>query len=103
MDDRLVGTYWLWRQQYARARDFLLPRLCDAQQTYIWWDFELNLAYVQAYLGLENGDGTNLALAKQQLQMIKDGLNFVSQNASLDPDLIHQYGSEIADLEHRIF
>lgn len=103
MNDRLVARYALWRGQYDIARDFIYPRLTDEDGTYIWWDFDLNLAYVRAFLGLENGDGTNLGLASQQLQRIKDGLEFFREHFSFDPSLAQQYGEEVGDLEYRIF
>lgn len=102
MDDLLVARYVLWRKQFDVARDFIYPRLLDEQQNYIWWDFDLNLAYVSAFIGLEKGDHSNLALAAKQLQQIKGGLQHIEQSGALEPELVHQYGEEVAALEFQI-
>lgn len=102
LDDGMVARYLLWRRQFVVARDFIFPRLTDKSGTYIWWDFGLGLAYVEAFLGLETGDGTNLARAAEQLQQIKNGLLVAEGNAAIDPARVHHYGGEVADLEYRI-
>lgn len=101
-DDRLVARYALWRRQYEVARDFIYPRLYDANKVYIWWDFDLNLAYVQAFLGLETGNGSNLARAAEQLQQIKDGMKHVASSQSFQPAALQKFGQEVTQLEQRI-
>jgi len=101
-EDRLIARYLLWRRQFDVARDFIYPRLFDAQQTYIWWDFELNICYGLAFVGLAAGDPTNLDRATEQVKQIKTGLEYARQNVSLDPSLLQQYGEELAELEFTI-
>lgn len=101
--DRLVARYVIWRGQFDIARDFIYPRLFDSSGNYAWWDFDLNLAYVQSFLGLEDGSGVNLDRAAEQTQQIKKGFAWIEQNGMLDPTLLGQYGQELAELELRIF
>lgn len=102
MEDRLMARHLLWRRQFDVARDFIFPRLFDAQGTYIWWDFEVNLCYGHAFLGLAAGDPTNLDKAAGQAAQIKNGLEYVRRSGSIDPSLLQQYGQELAELEHAI-
>lgn len=101
MDDRSIAHYTLSRRQYDVACDFIKPRLLDETGRYIWWDFELMLALGWAFLGI--GDRSNLELASQQIQQIKNGLEYVRRNCSLEMSLVQQYGDDLSDLEYRVF
>lgn len=102
-DDILMAEYLLLRRQYETARDFIYPRLCDARGEYAWWDFGLNLAYVKAFIGLETGDGANLARAQSQLTKVKEALSYLHQAGTMSQSLIQQFGQEVAALELAIF
>jgi tetratricopeptide (TPR) repeat protein len=103
MDDRLVASYVIWRRQFALARDFIYPRLFDDEQNYIWWDFDLGLAYVQSFFGLASEDPDNLQRATDQLQQIKSSLQLAMGSGLFEETQVHQYGEEVADLEYRIY
>jgi hypothetical protein len=97
--DRQVADYFLWRGQFPKAQQFILSRLFDEQNHYVWWDLELMISYVWSFLGLETGDGRNLTLAREQLQQVKDGLRLLSDSSPSTTTLFEQVGPEIAELD----
>jgi hypothetical protein len=103
LDDHLIARYLLWREQFAQARDFIFPRLTDANGKYLWWDFELNLAYVAAFIGLETGEGSNASRAVEQLRQVRNGLRFARQNHTLDASTAAAHGQEVSELERQLF
>jgi tetratricopeptide (TPR) repeat protein len=91
-----LARYLLDRGQFARASQFAYGRLHDADGKLHWWNFDMMLAYAEAFLELDHLDDAEGVLAR-----IKSGLAKVRANKTVRETRIQELGSRLAQLELR--
>jgi tetratricopeptide (TPR) repeat protein len=94
--EEAIARYHLEREDFEKAASFIHPRLFEGDK-YIWWKFDMTLAYTEALMGL--GD---IEEARRMLTDIKQRLAFVRKNRSVPEDEIARYGSRVDELERRL-
>jgi hypothetical protein len=92
-----AAQYLVWRGQFDRAVEFIHPLLFDRAGRYMWWDFDLNFGYIEAFIGQQDGNR-----AFEQLELVRTGLLKVKQNQTIPQDTILLYGDRVAQLERVI-
>ncbi len=88
-----VMQYLFNRKKFQPAAKFIYSRLFE-DKTYTWWKFDLTIAYARTLMEIGRMDD-----ALRQIQDIKANLQRVLENKSMQPQQVHLYGSQVAQLE----
>ncbi len=90
-----MARYLLWRQDFQEAGDFTYARLFEGSE-YLWWKFDLNLAYAEALMGLGE-----LGAAKRVLDPMAGNLLHAFRNHNIPEGTFRRCLEELQDLQRR--
>jgi tetratricopeptide (TPR) repeat protein len=94
--EQAVARFLLEREDFNKAASFIHPRLFEGDK-YIWWKFDMTLAYAETLIG--QGE---LEEARRMLADIKQKLAFVRKNRTVPEDEISRHGRRAVELERRL-
>jgi tetratricopeptide (TPR) repeat protein len=90
-----MARYLLWRQNFQEAADFTYAHLFEGSE-YLWWKFDLNLAYTEALMGLGE-----LGAAKSVLDPMAGNLMYAFHNRNISEGTFRRCLEELQDLQRR--
>jgi tetratricopeptide (TPR) repeat protein len=92
-----MARFLLGQRKYQAAADFVYPRLFDETGSYLWFNFELTLAYAEATLELGRLDE-----ASEQLDAIARDVDRIRQRRTMSEQELASHGTTLAGLREEL-